>query len=77
MNILGTSYRISFQVYPQKTLLVFQSYINIQSHEHNITLITCIHLVHTRNMYTFDKCDFLKPASVIGQLLIPSENVFK
>ena len=53
MHILGSSYGISFQMYPKTTFLVSQMYTNIHSHQHNITQLTWNHLAHTCNIQTF------------------------
>ena len=56
MHLIGSSHGIYFKVYPQTTFLVTQMYTNIHSHQHKITQLTCIHLVHTYNIWTFDIC---------------------
>ena len=54
VHILVISHVIFFQVYPQTTPLFLHMYINIQSHQHKITKLTWIHILHTFNIYTFD-----------------------
>ena len=53
MHILGRSHEISFQLYPQSNFLAPHMYTNIHSHQHKITQITYIHLVHTCNVRKF------------------------
>ena len=54
MHILVISHGIYLQVYPQTNLLVHHMYTNIHSHQHNITQLILIHLVHTCNIWKFD-----------------------